>query len=78
MLVLSRKLNQTIIIDRNIRITAVGLRGNQVRLGIDAPASVGILREELCARASASEAARGSNRLRCQPAGRRTIVGSAR
>ena len=47
MLVLSRKLNETIIIDRDIRITVVGLRGKQVRLGIEAPASVPIFRREL-------------------------------
>ena len=48
MLVLSRKVNETIIIDGNIRITVVGLRGTHVRIGIQAPAEVTILREELC------------------------------
>ncbi len=47
MLVLSRKLNETIVIDGNIRVTVVGLRGNQVRLGIEAPESVAIFRKEL-------------------------------
>jgi carbon storage regulator len=50
MLVLSRKLNETIIINSDIRITVVGVRGNLVRLGIDAPNSVRIFREELCDR----------------------------
>jgi carbon storage regulator len=49
MLVLSRKLNETIVIDGNIRVTVVGIRGSQIRLGIEAPSSVGIFREELCA-----------------------------
>jgi carbon storage regulator len=48
MLVLSRKLNETIVIDGSIRITVVGVRGNQVRLGIEAPDRVRIYREELC------------------------------
>ena len=48
MLVLSRKLNETIVIDGGIRIAVVGIRGNQVRLGIEAPDQVGIYREELC------------------------------
>jgi carbon storage regulator len=48
MLVLSRKLNESIVIDGNIEITVVSIRGNQVRLGFNAPDSVGILREELC------------------------------
>jgi carbon storage regulator len=58
MLVLSRKLNETIVIDGDIRITVVGIRGNQVRLGIDAPNSVRIFREELCLRAGAAPAGR--------------------
>jgi carbon storage regulator len=47
MLVLSRKLNETIIINKNIRVTVVGIRGSQVRIGIEAPPEVGIYREEL-------------------------------
>ncbi|MDB5353462.1 MAG: carbon storage regulator CsrA [Planctomycetota bacterium] len=47
MLVLSRKLNETIVIDGNIRVTIVGTRGNQVRLGIEAPDRIEIFREEL-------------------------------
>jgi carbon storage regulator len=47
MLVLSRKLNESIVIDGGIRITVVSIRGSQVRLGIQAPSSVGIVREEL-------------------------------
>ena len=51
MLVLSRKLNEKILIDNNICITLLGIRGNQVRIGIDAPDSVGIFREEILATA---------------------------
>lgn len=47
MLILSRKLNETIVIDGNTRITVVGIRGNHVRLGIEAPDQVPIVREEL-------------------------------
>ncbi len=53
MLVLSRKLNETIVIDGGIRITVVGVRGDQVRIGIEAPPEVTILREELCRRPAA-------------------------
>ncbi len=47
MLVLSRKLDESILIDGGIRITVLGVRGNQVRLGIEAPSNVKIVREEL-------------------------------
>jgi carbon storage regulator CsrA len=47
MLVLSRKLNETIVIDGNIRITLVAIQGNRVRLGFEAPDRVQIVREEL-------------------------------
>ncbi len=47
MLVLTRKQLQQIMIGRDIRITVVKLDRNQVRLGIDAPPGMIILREEL-------------------------------
>ncbi len=50
MLVLTRKQLQRIVIGRDIRITIVKLERNQVRLGIDAPPGMTILREELIAR----------------------------
>lgn len=47
MLVLSRKLSQQIVIGADIRITVVKIERNQVRIGIDAPDDVAILRGEL-------------------------------
>jgi carbon storage regulator len=47
MLVLSRKMNESVIIDGGIRVMVVGVRGNQVRLGFEAPSGVRIFREEL-------------------------------
>lgn len=47
MLVLTRKLNERIVIGDQIRITVVGVRGNHVRLGIEAPPEVTVLRAEL-------------------------------
>jgi carbon storage regulator len=55
MLVLSRKANETIVINGNIRITVVSVRGKQVRLGMTAPDSMGIFREELCSHAGTGE-----------------------
>jgi carbon storage regulator len=47
MLVLTRRLNQDIIIGDNIRITVIGFDRNQVRLGFEAPKEIGIYREEI-------------------------------
>lgn len=47
MLVLSRKLNQRILIGDDIRITVVGVSGGQVRIGIEAPRDLRIFREEI-------------------------------
>ncbi|MGL4422156.1 MAG: carbon storage regulator CsrA [Gemmataceae bacterium] len=47
MLVLSRKKNETIIINNDIVITVVEIRGDKVRLGIVAPKDVSVHREEV-------------------------------
>jgi carbon storage regulator len=47
MLVLSRKLGERIVIGDNIVVTVVKVDRNQVRLGIEAPGNVSVLREEL-------------------------------
>ena len=47
MLVLTRRLNETIVIDGNIAITVVAVQGNKVRLGITAPPSVPVDRQEV-------------------------------
>ena len=47
MLVLSRKKNESIVIDDNIVITVVEVRGDKVRLGIQAPREVPIHRSEV-------------------------------
>ncbi len=47
MLVLSRKKNESIIINDNITLTVVEIRGDKVRLGIDAPKEVTVHRREV-------------------------------
>lgn len=47
MLVLSRKKNESIIINDNITVTVVEIRGDKVRLGIDAPKEVSVHRREV-------------------------------
>lgn len=47
MLVLSRKKNESIVIDGNIVVTIIEVRGDKVRLGIEAPREVPIHRSEV-------------------------------
>lgn len=47
MLVLTRKKDQTIIINDNVEITVLDIQGDQVRIGINAPRSVSIHRKEV-------------------------------
>ncbi len=47
MLVLTREVKEGIVIDNNIKVTVVSIIGNRVKLGIEAPDEVNILREEL-------------------------------
>lgn len=47
MLVLSRQRDETIVIGENIEITIVDIRGDKVRLGINAPAHIPVHRKEI-------------------------------
>jgi carbon storage regulator len=47
MLVLSRRKGESIVVDDNIEITIVDIRGNKVRLGISAPRNVSVHRKEV-------------------------------
>jgi len=50
MLILTRKVGESITIAGSIRVTVQGIRGHQVRLGVEAPAEVPIFRQELLER----------------------------
>lgn len=47
MLVLSRRLGETLVIGDNVKVSVLGISGNQVRLGIEAPKDVSVHREEV-------------------------------
>ena len=52
MLVLTRKVGESLILSHGIRITVIDIKGRQVRVGIEAPAGVAVHREELWERIS--------------------------
>ncbi|MFK3907927.1 carbon storage regulator CsrA [Pseudomonas monteilii] len=47
MLILTRKTGETIVINKNIRVTVLAVKGNQVRIGIEAPEDVPVHRHEV-------------------------------
>ena len=47
MLALSRKVNESIIINNDIEVTILEIKGDQVKIGINAPKSVPVYRKEL-------------------------------
>ncbi|ATW02094.1 carbon storage regulator [Candidatus Legionella polyplacis] len=47
MLILTRRLGETLMIGDEVNITVLGVKGNQVRLGINAPKNVSVHREEI-------------------------------
>ena len=53
MLVLTRRVGETIVIDGNIEVTVVAIQGDKVRLGINAPRSVPVDRQEVHERRAA-------------------------
>jgi len=53
MLILTRKVGETIVINDTIRVTVLQIKGNQVRIGIEAPKNVSVHRQEIQERIAA-------------------------
>jgi carbon storage regulator len=47
MLILTRKIGESIVIGDNVKFTVLGVEGRQIRLGIDAPRDITVHREEI-------------------------------
>ncbi len=57
MLILTRRVGETVMIGEDIVVTVLGIKGNQVRIGVQAPKNVAVHREELLKRINEGEAA---------------------
>lgn len=60
MLILTRRVGETLIIGNEVTVTVLGVKGNQVRMGINAPKNVSVHREEIYKRIKTEE---GSQRV---------------
>ena len=47
MLILTRRVGETLMIGDDVTVTVLGVKGNQVRVGVDAPRDVAVHREEI-------------------------------
>lgn len=56
MLILTRRSGETVNIGNDITVTVLGIKGNQVRLGINAPKEVAVHREEVAERIAREQA----------------------
>ena len=64
MLILTRRVGETVMIGDSVTVTILGVKGNQVRVGVNAPKEIAVHREEIYERIKREEQAAGGTAVR--------------
>ncbi|WP_286236860.1 carbon storage regulator CsrA [Neptuniibacter halophilus] len=60
MLILTRRVGETLMVGDDVTVTVLGVKGNQVRIGVNAPKDVSVHREEIYQRIQREKAEEGN------------------
>ncbi len=67
MLILTRRVGETLMIGDEVTVTVLGVKGNQVRIGVNAPREVSVHREEIYERIKREQAETGQAGIPIEP-----------